>query len=385
MPKKDYYEALGLKKGASPEEIKSAYKRLAKKFHPDISKEKEAEAKFKEIQEAYSVLSDSQKKQAYDSYGHGFEGFRGRGPGFGGFGDFSPFQDDIISEIFNMSFRSGFPDRFSSQFRRESTPERGSDIRVDLSVPFEEAAFGAEKEIKVQRTVSCEQCSGKGYKKDSDLEICEYCKGYGRIKKSRVVMGVQISKLSLCRNCHGRGKEIKNPCKKCRGRGSFEESRKIKVKVPAGINTGNFLRLAGQGNAGEHGGGSGDIYVVIFVELHEIFKRDNSDIYLEIPISFSEAALGFEIEAPTLYGMAKLKVPAGTQSGTIFRLNGKGIQHLNAGGKGDEFVKVIVSTPSRLSGKERELLEKLRGEEKLKKERKSVFKKFHEKIKKKLG
>ncbi len=387
MAEKDYYKILGLGKGASEQEIKAAYKRLAKKFHPDISREQNAEEKFKEIQEAYSVLSDSQKRQAYDSYGHGFEGFRGFsgfGPGFSGFSGFSSMDFDF-EDLFNMFTRGGFSDIFSSQFRREGTPEKGSDLRVNMPVSFEEAAFGAEKEISVQRIVQCGECGGKGYRKDSDIETCRHCNGRGVVTKTRRTVLGMFQTTSTCPNCHGSGHEIKNPCRKCKGRGSFDEKRKIKVKVPAGINTGNFLRLRGQGNAGERGGTPGDVYVVIFVEPHEIFKRDNSDVYVEIPISFSEAALGSEIEAPTLHGMAKLKVPSGTQSGTIFRLKGKGIPHLNAQGKGDEFVKVTVQTPERLSKKERELLEQLRRMERLRRKRKSVFEKFHEKIKKKFG
>ncbi len=381
---KDYYEILGLKKGASDAEIRAAYKRLAKKYHPDISKEKNAEEKFKEIQEAYSVLSDPQKRQAYDSFGHGFEGFKGF-RGFGeGFSDFSGFSSPFdLEDLFDMFTGGGFSDIFSTRFRKRSTPERGSDIRVNLSVSFEEAAFGVEKEIRVKRTIKCPVCSGKGYASESDVGVCSYCHGSGMVSKTRRTMLGLFQTTTTCPNCHGSGKVIKNPCPKCRGRGLLEEEKKIKVKIPAGINTGNFLRLKGQGNAGEHGGSAGDIYVVVFVEPHEIFKRDNSDVYVEVPISFSEAALGSEIEAPTLYGMAKLKIPAGTQSGTIFRLKGKGIPHLNATGKGDEFVKVIVQTPQKLSKKERELLKQLRNEEAFHKKRKSFFEKFQERLRKK--
>ena len=385
MAKRDYYEALGIGRDASDEEIRKAYKRLAKKFHPDISSEKNAEEKFKEIQEAYSVLSDPQKKQAYDSFGHGFEGFKGF-QGFRNMGGFEGFGADFdFSDIFNAFTGGGFSDIFGSQFRRESGPTRGSDIKVTLSVSFEEAAFGTEKEISIERTATCKKCRGKGYEKESDIETCPECEGQGRIAKTRRTMFGVFQAVSTCGNCGGRGKIIKNSCDNCRGSGILRESKRIKVKIPTGINSGNYLRLAGQGNAGVKGGMPGDIYVVIFAEPHEIFKRDGSDVYLELPLSFSEAALGSVIDAPTLYGNAELKVPAGTQSGTIFRLGGKGIQRLNASGKGDEFVKVILETPGKISKRERELFEQLSEEEKTKGKRNSLFDKFHDEIKKRFG
>jgi len=385
MAKRDYYETLGLQKGAQNSEIKKAYKRLAKKFHPDISTDPKAEEKFKEVQEAYSVLSDSQKKQAYDSYGHGFKGFKGF-QGFRNTGGFESFGADFdFSDIFNAFTGGGFSDVFGSQFRRESGPMRGSDIKVTLSVKFEEAAFGEEKEISIERTASCKKCKGKGYEKESDIETCQECKGQGRVTKTRRTMFGVFQTVSICPNCNGAGKYIKKNCRECGGTGIIKEKKKIKVKIPAGINSGNFLRLGGQGNAGSKGGLPGDIYVVIFVEPHEIFKRDGFDVYLELPLSFSEAALGSTIDAPTLHGNAELKVPTGTQSGTIFRLSGKGIQKLNASGKGDEFVKVILETPGKLSGRERELFEQLSEEEKTKKKRTGLFDKFHSELKKRFG
>ena len=374
MTKRDYYEILGIPRDASQDEIRKAYKRLAKKYHPDISNEPNAEEKFKEVQEAYSVLSDPQRRQAYDAYGHGFEEFRG----FGNFDGFNPFGFDF-RDIFDAFTAGGFGDIFRESFRHESGPERGSDIKVTLSISFEEAAFGAEKIIRVERTAVCDECSGRGYKNESDISACPKCNGTGRITNSRRTPFGIFQSITTCPKCNGTGRIIVRSCPKCNGKGFVREKRTIKVKVPAGINSGNYLRLAGQGNAGLRGGSSGDVYVVIFVEPHKIFKRDNSDIYCEVPISFSEAALGTEIDVPTLYGPAKLKVPAGTQSGTIFRLKGKGIKKLNASSKGDEYVKVVVKTPVHLSKRARELLRELKKEEK--NMRKGFFEKVHEKFK----
>jgi len=386
MAKRDYYDILGVSRDASDADIRKAYKRLAKKYHPDISTDPNAEEKFKEVQEAYSVLSDKQKRQAYDSFGHGFEGFKGfqRGRGFQGFEGFSGFDFDF-SDIFDAFTGGGFSDVFGERFRRESGPKRGSDIKVTLSVSFEEAAFGTEKEIVVERRAECSACHGKGYTKESDIQTCPICHGSGRVSKTRRTLFGVFQTVTTCHKCNGTGKVVRKPCSACGGQGFVKERKKIKVKVPAGINSGNYLRLPGQGNTGEKGGMPGDVYVVIFVEPHGIFKRDNSDVYCEIPISFSEAALGSEIEAPTLYGVARLRVPAGTQSGTIFRLKGRGIKKLNASGKGDEYVKVILETPKHLSARERELFEELMKEEKTRSHRKSVFEKFYEKIRKKFG
>ncbi|MFH1234823.1 MAG: molecular chaperone DnaJ [Candidatus Diapherotrites archaeon] len=389
MAKRDYYDTLGLSKGASEDEIKQAYKNLAKKFHPDISTEKDAEEKFKEVQEAYSVLSDKQKRQAYDQFGHGYEGFKGF-QGFRGTEGFEGFSQDFdFSDIFNAFTRGGFGDIFGEQFagqsERRQGPRKGSDIKFTMPVSFEEAAFGTEKEISVERTAACGECAGKGYKSEKDISACPSCGGAGQISRSvRTPFGL-IQTVSTCGKCGGTGKFLKNPCPECRGEGIKREKKKVKVKVPAGINSGNYLRLAGQGNAGRRGGPSGDVYVVVFVEPHEIFKRDNSDVYCEIPLSFAEVALGAEVEVPTLYGMAKLKVPAGTQSGTIFKLKEKGIQKLNASGKGDEFVKVVLETPKSLSKKERELFEQMLGEEETGKKRKGFFERFQEKLKKGFG
>ncbi|MEM0360419.1 MAG: molecular chaperone DnaJ [Candidatus Diapherotrites archaeon] len=390
MQKRDYYDILGVGRNASEDEIKRAYKELAKKYHPDISSEKDAEEKFKEIQEAYSVLSDKQKRQAYDQFGHGYDAFKGfQGfRGTEGFEGFSSFDFDF-SDIFNAFSRSGFGDFFGEEFgtrtTRKQSPKKGSDIKFTLSISFEEAAFGTEKEILIERTIACNECNGKGYKSEKDISTCPNCGGAGQVSRSSRTPFGFFQTITTCHKCGGTGKFSKNPCSECKGEGIKKEKKKVKVKVPAGIDSGNYLRLAGQGNAGIKGGPAGDIYVVIFVEPHDIFKRDNFDVYCEIPISFAEAALGAEVEVPTLYGMAKLKIPPGTQSGTIFRLKEKGIQKLNSIGKGDEFVKVILETPKSLSKKERELFEQLLKEEETSKKRKGFFERFQEKIRKGFG
>ncbi len=377
MPeKRDYYDVLGLKKGASVDEVKKAYKELAKKYHPDLNKEAGAEEKFKEILEAYQVLSDPQKKQNYDQFGHaaeGFQGFRGfRGFGARGF-------DFDFSDIFESFGGSSFGDLFKEAFGQGRTgPRQGSNLRVDLSISFEEAAFGTEKTVQVERIEECEKCRGIGGQGE---EECSQCGGNGIIRNTRRTPFGMFTTQTSCGKCSGTGRTIKNVCRKCRGKGRVRERRTIKVKIPAGINNGNHLRLSGEGNAGLNGGKAGDLFVVVFVEEHEIFKRDGADIFAEVPISFAEAALGTKLDVPTLKGEATIKVPAGTQTGTIFRLRGKGVKELQGSGFGDEYVKVIVQTPSKLSKKQRELLEEIAKEEKLKKERSSFFDRFRKKRK----
>lgn len=379
MPeKKDYYGVLGVSKNASSDEIKQAYKRLAKQWHPDVSKETEAEKKFKEIQEAYSVLSDPQKRENYDRFGFGAEGFEG----FQGFRGFESSGIDFDFEDLFSGFGSmhGFGEMFKDAFGRQKGPEKGENIRVDLSVSFEEAVFGTEKEIFVERTWKCSDCEGTG-SKDKKTEKCFSCNGTGQTRRtSKTAFGV-FTVQSTCHKCSGTGETLSNPCKKCSGSGVSVERKKIAVKIPAGIDTGNHLRLKGEGNAGLHGGREGDLFVVVFVEPHEIFKRDNSDVFCEIPISFSEAALGATVETPTLKGTASIKIPPGTQSGTVFRLNGIGIKKIDGAGAGDEYVKVNVETPKKLSKKQKELLEEMAKEEELKKKRKGFFDKIIRKFK----
>ena len=371
MPeKRDYYDVLGLSKNANAEEVKQAYKRLAKQYHPDVSRETNAEEKFKEIQEAYSVLGDEQKRSSYDQFGHAFEGFQG----FQGFRGFEAGPDFDFEDLFSDFGRMGFGSIFKEAFGERERAERGSNIRVDASIGFEEAAFGIEKEIDVERIAKCETCNGTG-SKDREKAVCSACNGKGHTKKTnRMAFGV-FSIQSTCSNCKGSGQVIKNPCRECNGKGTKRERKMIRVKIPPGVDTGSHLRLKGEGNAGTGGARAGDLFVVIFVEPHEIFKRDEEDVFCEMPISFSEAALGTKIDAPTLYGEAEIKIPPGTQSGTIFKLAGKGVKRLDGRGTGNEFVKVNIETPKNLSRKQKELLEELAKEERLKQKRKGFFEK----------
>ena len=371
--KRDYYETLGLSKGASEADIKRAYKKLAKQYHPDVSQDANAEDKFKEVQEAYSVLRDSQKRSNYDQFGHSFEGFQGQGGA-----DFN--FDDIFSSFGGMG--GGFSDLFRDAFGggRRGGPESGSNLRVDVAISFEDAAFGIEKEITVERVGECNTCTGTG-SEDGKEKTCPTCTGSGRVAKTqRTPFGV-FSMQSVCHQCKGAGKIIEKPCKQCNGQGIQRQQKKLQVKIPAGINTGNHLRLRGEGNAGTKGGTAGDLFVVVFVEPHDIFKRDDVDVFCEIPISFSEAALGTTVEAPTLYGQADLKIKAGTQTGTLFRLKEKGIKRLNGRGIGDEYVKVIVETPKGLNKKQKALFEEMKGQETVQKERKGLFDKILKKFK----
>lgn len=373
---KDYYEILGLKKGASVEEVKTAYKKLAKKYHPDVSSEENAEEKFKEILQAYKVLSNPQKKANYDQFGHGFEKFSGFQGGAAGF-DFG----DIFS---SFGFGEGaFGDVFSDLFgagRRGSRARRGADLKVTLGIEFEEAAFGAEKEISVERLEKCAGCAGKGAEKQEDIVSCGNCNGSGYVTRMNRSFFGMIQMQHPCGNCKGKGTVIKNPCKGCNGKGILKLRKKIKVKIPAGVDTGYYLKLAGEGNTGVNGGLQGDLFVVVFVEPHEVFKRDGADVYCELPLSFSEAALGTKIEVPTLEGEATLNIPAGTQTHTLFKLNGKGIKKLQGIGKGDEYVRVVLQTPKRMGRKQKELFEEMVKEEEVQKNRKGLFEKIKEKF-----
>jgi len=376
----DYYAILGLKKGAAPDEIKRAYKELAKKYHPDVSKEHEAEKKFKEINHAYSVLSDPEKKQNYDNYGEAYKGFEGyKQQGFGQGTDFD--FEDIFNQFgfSNFSSFSDIGDLFGARGVRgggagaRQKQDIGSNIKMELSITFEEAAFGSTKEISYERIERCEKCGGTGAE-GGHVKECPVCKGKGyEVRQQRTPFGV-FQTQSVCHTCHGKGQIAEKECKHCAGNAFLAKQTKLAVKIPAGVNSGNHLRLEGKGHEGRHG--SGDLFVLIFVEPHAVFKRDEEDIYAEIPISFTEAALGAKVEVPTLDGKAELKIPAGTQTGTIFRLKGKGIVRLNKQGEGDEYVKVIIETPKSISKKQRELLEKLENEVQSAKKRKSLFDKL---------
>ena len=368
----DYYETLGLKKGASLDEIKRAYKELAKKYHPDVSKEADAEKKFKEINEAYSVLSDPKKKEQYDQFGE--DAFKGYSQSYqGGFSGMSFDFEDIFDQFSNFGF-SDFEEIFGGKTRgRGARKDMGSNIRLDLTISFEEAAFGTTKEISYERIHRCDKCHGTGA--EGAMKKCSTCQGRGaEIRQQRTPFGI-FQTQSTCRTCGGRGEIPEKECTKCNGSGFIALKTQLSVKIPAGINSGNHLRISGKGHEGKHG--AGDLFILIYVKQHEIFKRDEDDIYTEVPISFSEAALGASIEVPTLQGKVDLKIPAGTQSGTIFRLKGKGIQKLSKDGVGDEFVKVIVVTPPKLTKRQREILEQLKKEEdEAKKKRRNFIEKI---------
>jgi len=380
MPeKRDYYEVLGLKKGASIDEVKASYKKLAKKYHPDLNKEPGSEEKFKEILEAYQVLSDSQKKSNYDQFGHAAEGFQGF-QGFRGFeGRDFDFDFGDIFGAFGGQDQFGFGDVFRQAFGRgRARPTKGANLRIDLNLSFEEAVFGTEKTVAITRIEECNACKGKG---GSGEEDCTECNATGFVRHTRRTAFGLFSTQTSCPKCHGEGKVLKKVCNKCGGKGRVKARKEIKIKVPAGINSGNHLRLHGQGNAGIRGGPAGDLFVVVFVEPHEVFKRDGADLFAEVPISFAEAALGTKLDVPTLRGEAVIRVPEGTQTGTIFRLKGKGIKRLNETGFGDEYIKAIVQTPKKMGKKEKKLFEELAKEEEVARKRKGFFEKVKRKFK----
>lgn len=351
--KKDYYEVLGLTKGASDDEIKKAYRKLSKKYHPDINKEADAEEKFKEISEAYEILSDSQKKAAYDQYGHagtdpnyggGFSGFEGFNGGFSssGFGGF----EDIFDSFFGGGGRSVDP----------NAPRQGADLQYTISLKFEEAIFGVEKEIKYNREDVCETCDGNGAKPGTQPETCHKCHGAGTINVERQTPLGRVMSRQTCDVCHGTGKEIKHPCPTCHGSGHVKKAHKVKVKVPAGVEDGQQMRLTSQGEAGINGGPYGDLYVIFSVEQSDIFEREGAEIFYELPLNFVQAALGDEVKVPTVHGNVKLKIPAGTQTGTKFRLRGKGAPRLRGGANGDQHVTIKLVTPKQLNEEQKEAL-----------------------------
>ena len=348
MAKRDYYEILGVEKDAGEEEIKKAYRKLAVKYHPDKNPgDKAAEERFKELGEAYEVLSDSQKRAAYDSYGHAAFDPRSRAGRGGGFHD--PF--DIFREVFGGG--NIFDQFFGGGHSDPTGPQRGADLRYDLELSFTEAAQGCEKEISVSKLEACERCRGTGREGDSKLRVCPTCGGRGQVVMARGIFSIA----QTCSRCEGAGRIIENPCRVCRGSGRHEKSSKIKLRIPAGVDAGARLRSAGNGEAGTRGGPHGDLYVVLHVRPHELFQREGDDLYCEVPISFVQAALGAEIEVPTLNGKASISIPAGTQSGTLFRLKGKGVKNVQGYGLGDLHVRVAVEVPTRLSATQRAKLE----------------------------
>ena len=348
--KRDYYEVLGVSKTASAEEIKKAYRQLAKKLHPDVNPgDKEAEAKFKEVNEAYEVLSDDQKRARYDQFGHEDPTMGGGyGSGFGGFdaGGFGGFGD-IFSEFFGGGATGG---------ARQRGPIQGSDLRYDLTLSFEEAAKGCTKDMNVVRDEKCPNCGGTGAKPGTSPVTCPNCHGSGQVVMNTQTMLGPMRVSRVCPNCHGEGKIIKEPCPKCSGRGKVRSTKRITLKVPAGIDNGQIITMRGQGESGERGGPAGDLQVFITVRPHKYFKRKDYDLYCEVPISFTQATLGCEIDVPTLDAPVKYSVPEGTQPGTVFRIKGAGIQNLHGAGKGDLYVTMEVEVPRKLSEKQKDLL-----------------------------
>ncbi len=363
MANKDYYEILGVEKNASQDEIKRAFRRLARQYHPDVNKSPEAEKKFKELNEAYQVLSDPKKRQQYDTFGTagpGFQGFEGFDFGDlfrGGFGraaeEFGGFGD--IFETFFGGGRRG----------RRGGPERGDDLRYDLEIPLEVANRGEEREIEIEHLVSCDKCKGSGAEPGTSKQRCGNCGGSGQVRRTQRSFLGSFTQVSTCPKCHGEGEVISTPCKKCRGEGRVRTKNKISLKIPPGIDSGHRLRVSGAGNAGIRGGRSGDLYIFIEVSPHPIFEREGEDIHIKKLISFVQASIGAEVDVPTLDGEVKLHIPPGTQPHSTFRLKGKGMPSLHGRGKGDHYVLIEVETPQNLTKEQNDMLKKfgkLRGE-----------------------
>ena len=342
--KRDYYETLGIDRNATDEEVKKAFRKLAFKYHPDHNHGDGAEEKFKEINEAYEVLSDSDKRATYNRFGHGGgEGIFGRG---------------------SNGFDFGFGDIFDAFFGGTTTasrqaPQRGSALQYGIAITLEETAFGSEKEIGISRTESCSVCQGTGCEPGSQPSRCPNCNGAGQVQRVQASIFGRFTNVATCSQCQGEGRIITDPCPQCRGGGREKQQRRISVRVPAGINDGSQIRMSGEGDAGARGGSAGNLYISILVKPHQHFVRDNDNVLYQLAINFTQAALGAEVEIPTLDGNTKLKIPAGSQTGNVFRLKGKGIPHLNRHGRGDQLVPIFVVTPDKLSKRQRQLLEEL--------------------------
>ena len=356
--KRDYYEVLGVKKDATADEIKKAYRKLAKENHPDLHPgDKACEERFKEVNEAYEVLSDEEKRKKYDQFGHAaFDpnagyGAGGFGGGFGGFGDFGDLGDIFGSFGDIFGFGGG-----GAQRSNPNAPRKGDNIRSSVSISFEEAAFGCEKEITIGRVEQCPDCKGTGCQPGTTPEVCPDCKGTGTVRTTQRTPFGMVQSTGACPKCKGTGKIIHQPCKTCRGMGMIRRQPKVKVTIPAGIDDGQAISQRGKGNAGANGGPAGDLLVSVIVRPHARFERDGNSVLLQQPISFAQAALGAEIEVPTLDGNVKMTVPEGTQPGATFRLRGKGIPYLRGSGRGDQFVTVDVVVPKNLTGSQKELL-----------------------------
>lgn len=350
MAKRDYYETLGVGKGASGDELKSAFRKLAKQYHPDVNKEAGADERFKEINEAYAVLSDEQKRAAYDRFGHaGVNGGMGGSDFSGGFG---------VEDIFETFFGGGFGGSRGASSRR--APRRGADLRYDLTLTFDQAIHGVDQEIEFARNETCDTCQGSGAEPGTQPKRCDTCKGTGEVRQVRQTFLGSMVNVSSCPTCGGSGEVIQSPCRACRGKGQLRRSVKRVIPIPAGVNTGTQIRVSGEGEPGANGGPVGNLYVVISVSPHKYFRRREDQVFVEVSINVAQATLGAEVLVPTPYGPEKLKVPAGTQSGTVFQLRGKGAPRPQRSGKGDLFVIVNVATPADLTKEQKKLYEELR-------------------------
>ncbi len=360
--KRDYYEVLGVDKNASDDEIKKAYRKMAKKYHPDLNpNDKEAEVRFKEVNEAYEVLSDSTKKSRYDQFGHagvdpnyGAGGGGGYGGGFGGFGDFGD-----LGDIFSTFSGGGFGGR---QQANPNAPRRGGDVSSSINLSFEEAAKGCKKKINVTKIENCAECHGSGAENGTNVKTCQACHGTGQIRVTQRTPFGQMQTSHVCDQCRGSGKIIEKPCKACAGKGRVRRTKEQTVEIPAGIDDGQVITLRGGGDAGTHGGPNGDLHINVNIRPHPVFERRGFDVFCEVPITFSQAALGSEITVPTLDGNVKFAIHEGTQPGDEFKLKGKGIQRLRYTGRGDQYVKIKVEVPKNLSKEQKEILKKFDGQ-----------------------
>lgn len=359
MPK-DYYKILGVNKNSTKEEVRKAYKKLAKKYHPDLNKEEDTTEKFKEINEAAAILADDQKRNQYDRFGTTAEQFKG----FEGF-DFS----DVMSDAGGFDFDSIFESFFGGGFggRKKRGPSRGSDLRFDMEISLEEAAKGVVKHISIPKLTKCEKCDGSGAESKSDIVTCPDCDGQGMLRREqRTPFGI-FATTSTCRKCQGQGNYIKKECNQCDGTGIVKKTRKLEINIPAGAEEQTNLRISGEGEAGQRGAQAGDLYVVIHIKEHDIFDRQGDDLFVKIKVPFTTASLGGEIDVPTIDGKAKLKIPSGSQSNTIFKMRDKGIPYLHSSGSGDQLVEIIIEVPEKLSKKQKELLKEFEKENKKKK------------------
>jgi molecular chaperone DnaJ len=353
MAKRDYYEILGVSRTADPDELKKAYRKMAVKYHPDKNPgDKQAEENFKELGEAYEVLSDPQKRAAYDQYGHNAFDPRARTTRGGGAGFHDPF--DIFKEVFGgAGGGSIFENIFGGAAQDSTGPQRGDDLRYDMEITLEEAALGCEKEISLNKLDRCETCGGSGMEQGSKMRGCSTCGGRGQVLTSRGIFSIA----QTCPHCKGAGRIVEKPCRDCHGDGKRQRHSKIKLRIPAGVDAGSRLRSSGNGEAGFRSGPAGDLYVVLHIKVHEIFQRDGDDLLCEVPISFVQAALGSEVEVPTLEGRANVKIPAGTQPGTVFRIKSRGVKNLQGYGQGDLHVRIQVEIPTHLTGGQRAKLQ----------------------------